>query len=335
MIVDLTPETGSQNIFETVAEELVAGPAAAAPAAGPPADDADDTEPDTVPDTYADTEVDSSSSQAPEEEEVHAPACSHIACYPIPTGSCMLAPIPEDEELQDQGCLNGSRSASSSQQPATSDQRPATCMFAPIPENEELQDQGHTNGSCMPIRDRSRSPQRRVAHSWVWMPASEQKEHAERREVRRSAAQLNYVPPYAEHALRNLPPYIKKSLPSFRPEDMTFSELFAHCLQKIAVIKGNFPRRWYIGICHCPLFRWILGHDCDYDCLHLLVAASSSRVTRPLEQALIIHFQEHRDLLLQNVTPEAVGSTWGSPHFLYIGMTACDASNALIRRRRG
>ena len=55
-IVDLTSETGSQNIFEMCAEELEARPAEAAPvaarpaeaasAAGPAADDAD-TQPDT------------------------------------------------------------------------------------------------------------------------------------------------------------------------------------------------------------------------------------------------------------------------------------------------
>ena len=73
-IVDLTPETGSQNIFDMCDEELAARPAEAAPvaarpaeaasAAGPAADDAD-TQPDTYDD--ADTERDSRSSQAPEE----------------------------------------------------------------------------------------------------------------------------------------------------------------------------------------------------------------------------------------------------------------------------
>ena len=54
------------------------------------------------------------------------------------------------------------------------------------------------------------------------MPASEQSKHAARQGVQKSA---QYLPPYAAHALQNLPPCIKKVLPTADPRHMEFSEL--------------------------------------------------------------------------------------------------------------
>ena len=293
-ILDLTPETCSQNLFEMCDQDLAARPSNSKPEpassrTGPAADDDASTEADAdAADDgadaanifdYADTEVASSPSEAPAE-------------------LAAIDPIV-------------------------------------IPELEQEGGTDHLNGSCMagPRQGRSRSPQPRVNHNWVWMPASAQREHAARQGVMRSAAQAPYLPPYAAHALRNLPPHIKKVLPPADPRDMEFAELFAHCRQKIAAIRGNAPRQWYIGICATPLWRWGLGHHIDYECMYLLVAGLSSETTRPLEKALIKHFQAQCDRLLQNITPDAVGSLFGRPHFLYVCFASADSCNALIRRR--
>ena len=202
-----------------------------------------------------------------------------------------------------------------------------------IPELEEEEgDLNRSNGSCMTARigEPRRSPPL-IAHNWVYMPASER----QAKKKRSPTDQLNYWPSYANHALKNLPPHIKLRLPWACPEEIEFSELFEHCIRQIAIIKGGVPRRWYIGICASPVFRYNLGHDADYECLFLLVVAKTSEITRPLEVDLVQHYQDQHDLLLQNITPYASGSTAGSPHLLYCGFTDMDASNALIRSRRG
>jgi hypothetical protein len=206
----------------------------------------------------------------------------------------------------------------------------------PEPVEPDLADHDHDHatgcrmpGSCMPehIRPRSRSP--RAVQNWVWMPAGE-------RELRRSAGRLtNCTPDYAKHALQHLPPEIKLRLPHACPEDLDFSALFTHCLKQIAMIKGNFPRKWYIGVTANTHHRFFnLGHCDDYECMFVLVAALNSRTTRPLEEALITHYQARLDSLLQNVGPKYKGSMAGSPHFLYVCFASTqDACDALIRRR--
>ena len=363
-ILDLTPETCSQNLFEMCDQDFAARPEPAASRTGHAADDDASTEADadaadddaadddgagaasifdyasTEADAdaaddgadaanifdYADTEVASSPSEAPAE------LAARLSSSKPELASSTPGYTGDDSEynIAAIGTTTGETIAASIRPTGMQAIDPIV-----IPELEQEGGTDHLNGSCMagPRQGRSRSPQPRVSHNWVWMPASAQREHAARQGVMRSAAQPPYLPPYAAHALRNLPPHIKKVLPPADPRDMEFAELFAHCLQKIATIRGNAPRQWYIGICATPLWRWGLGHHIDYECMYLLVAGLSSETTRPLEKALIKHFQAQCDRLLQNITPDAVGSLFGRPHFLYVCFASADSCNALIRRR--
>lgn len=363
--LDLTPETSSQNLLEMCKEDLAARPSGSQPepsssTTGPAADDDASTEADTEVDAnsgvgaditaYADTEVDADTFDHTD-TEVDADTFDY-ADTEVCSSSPSVAPAELATRLSGLTPEPASATAPSGSQPGANNTaairtatsrtiavniRPTDIQAIDSISNRELEQEAgadYPNGSCMagPHQGRSRSPRPQVNYNWVWMPASEQSKHAARQGVQKSA---QYLPPYAAHALQNLPPCIKKVLPTADPRHMEFSELFAHCLQKISAIRGNFPRRWYIGICHCPLWRWGLGHNIDYECMYLLVAGLSSETTRPLEKALIKHFQAQCNLMLQNIDPDASGSLLGRPHFLYVCFSSADSCNALIRRRRG
>jgi len=129
-------------------------------------------------------------------------------------------------------------------------------------------DNNNANGACMPTStgSRSRSPgvgasgrrrEANVSHNWACMSALEQQERAEHRAVRRSAfSQNNYVPKFAQRAVQHLPPEIKPRFPCANPHDMDIEYLMRHCKLQIAQIKGNHPRRWYIGVCSTPQWRF-------------------------------------------------------------------------------
>ena len=141
-MVDLTPETSSQNIFEMCDEELAARLAEAAPvaarlaeaasAAGPAADDAD-TQPDTYDD--ADTERDSRSSQAPEELAAEL-AAAEPAAGPAVVNACNIG----------HGSAIGETTFCSISHTGIAGRDQISA-----PEPEEGRGQDHPNGSCMPV----------------------------------------------------------------------------------------------------------------------------------------------------------------------------------------